>query len=128
MEEGMDMTKIACMAAAFLTIAGVSFAAEQTWTGVISDTMCAKSHQSNIEHALENSGKRMTDQECTVGCVMRRGQKYVFVSNRKIYQIENQDYAGLAAHAAHPVKVRGSLAGDTIRVSQIVMTEKGKGE
>jgi hypothetical protein len=106
----------------------VSFAAEQKWTGIISDTMCAKSHQSNIEHALENSGKRMTDHECTVGCVMHRGQKYVFVSNGKIYQIENQDYAGLADHAAHAVQLTGSLAGDTIKVSQVVMTEKGKGK
>ena len=122
------MTKIAFMTALFLSIAGVSFAAEQTWTGAISDTMCAKGHRSNIEHALENSGKRMTDQECTVGCVGHRGQKYVFVSNGKIYQIENQDYAGLADHAAHAVKLTGSLAGDTIKVSQIVMTEKGKGK
>ena len=122
------MTKIACMTAAFLIAAGASFAAEQTWTGTISDTMCVTSHQSNIEHALKNSGKKMTDQECTVGCVMHRGQKYVFVSNGKIYQIENQDYAGLVDHAAQTVKLTGSLAGETIKVSQIVMTEKGKGK
>lgn len=122
------MMKIAFIAVAFVIMAGMSFAAEQTWTGVISDTMCAKSHQSNIEHALENSGKRMTDQECTVGCVMRRGQKYVFVSDRKIYQIENQSYAGLADHAAHQVNLKGSLTGDTIKVSQIVPTEERKGE
>ena len=51
----------------------------------------------------------------------------MFASNGKIYQIENQDYAGLADHAAQTVKVTGSLAGDTINVSQLVMTEKGKG-
>ena len=45
----------------------------------------------------------------------------------KIYQIENQNYAGLADHAAQTVKLTGSLAGDTINVSQVVMTEKGKG-
>ena len=120
------MTKIACVTAAFLITAGMSFAAGQTWTGTITDTMCATSHQSNIEHALENSGKRMTDQECTVGCVGHRGQKYVFVSNGKIYRIENQEYAGLAGHAAQTVKLTGSLAGDTIKVSQIVTTAKGK--
>jgi hypothetical protein len=137
--------KIACMKTAVLGIAGVgfaawvnfaagaSFAAAQTpqshaWTGTITDTMCAQSHQSNIEHARENSGKTMTAKECTVGCVTRRGQKYVLVSNGKIYQIANQDYAGLAGYAAETVKLTGSLAGDTIKVSQIAATAKRAGK
>ena len=49
------------------------------------------------------------------------------VSHGKIYQIANQDYAGLADHAARAVKLTGSLAGDTIKVSHIVMTEERKG-
>jgi hypothetical protein len=118
------MTKIALMTAAFLMIAGVSFGADQThtWIGTITDTMCAQSHQSNIEHAMENSGKKMTSKECTVGCVTRRGQKYVLVSNGKTYQIANQDYAGLAVYAAETVKLTGSVAGNTIKVSQIIAT------
>jgi hypothetical protein len=70
---GVDTTNTGFMTAACLIVALVSVAAEQTWTGAISDMMCAKSHQSNIEHVLEHSGKSMTDQECTVGCVMHRG-------------------------------------------------------
>jgi hypothetical protein len=122
------MRKIAFTVAGCLIIAPASFAAEQTWTGAITDTMCPMSHKSNIEHKLEASGERMTDQECTVGCVGHRGQKYVFVSNGRIYQIANQDYAGLANHAARAVKVTGSLAGDTIKVSHVVKTEKRKGQ
>ena len=61
------MTKIAFMIAACLIIAPATFAAEQTWTGAITDTMCPKSHQANIAHKLETSGERMTDQECAVG-------------------------------------------------------------
>jgi hypothetical protein len=122
------MRKIAFTMAACLIIAPASFAAEQTWTGAITDTMCPKSHKSNIEHKLEASGERMTDQECTVGCVGHRGQKYVFVSNGRIYLIANQGYAGLADHAARTVKLTGSLAGDTIEVSHIIMTEKRKGQ
>ena len=122
------MRTIAFTMAACLIMAPASFAAEQTWTGAITDTMCPKSHKSNIEHKLEASGERMTDQECTVGCVGHRGQKYVFVSNGRIYQIANQDYSGLADHAARAVKLTGSLAGDTIKVSHIVTTEKRKGQ
>jgi hypothetical protein len=120
------MKKLPLISCAFLTIATASFAADQTWTGTITDTMCAKSHQSNIEHARQNSGKTMTDQECTVGCVMHRGQQYVLVADGKTYQIENQAYAGLAEHAASVVKVTGSLTGSTIKVSTIVATGAGK--
>jgi hypothetical protein len=113
---------------AFLLIAGASLAAEQTWTGTITDTMCAQSHHSNIEHAQERSGKKMTDQECTVGCVMHRGQKYVLVAGGKTYQIENQDHPGLAEHAARLVKVAGNLSGgNAIKVSKISATGSGKG-
>ena len=96
-----------------------SFAAETTLTGVISDTMCAMGHESNIEHAKENSGRTMTNQECTVGCVMRRGQKYVLVADGKTYRIENQDHASLATFAAQTVKMTGTLAGDVITVTRI---------
>jgi hypothetical protein len=123
MEAESDMKRMASTIAAVLLFVSSSFAAEQTWTGVISDTMCAVTHQSNIEHARERSGKTMTNQECTVGCVMHRGQKYVFVSGGKTYQIENQDYAGLPTRAAHTVKMTGTLAGDFIKVSRITMTE-----
>ena len=96
-----------------------TFAAETTLTGVISDTMCAMGHESNIEHAKENSGRTMTNQECTVGCVMRRGQKYVLVANGKTYRIENQDHASLATYAAQTVKMTGTLAGDVFKVSTV---------
>jgi hypothetical protein len=115
-----DMKKLLCITSAFLTMAGAGFAGDRTWTGTITDTMCAKSHQSNIEHARQNGGRNMTDQECTVGCVMHRGQRYVLVAGGKTYQIEKQDDPSLAAHAARVVKVTGTLTGGTISVSKIV--------
>jgi len=121
----IDMHRLSLVASAFLMMATPGFAAEQTWTGTITDTMCARSHESNIEHAQERSGKKMTDQECTVGCVMHRGQRYVLVAGGKTYQIENQDHSSLAELAAHSVKVTGSLSGGTtIKVSKIVMAGK----
>jgi hypothetical protein len=110
--------------AALLLVAVASFASgqsrkDQTLTGLITDTMCAQSHDANIEHARENSGKTMTSKECTVGCVARRGQKYVLVSNGKVYQIANQAYPALATYAAETVKMTGQLTGDTLTVSHI---------
>lgn len=116
--------KIALAAALMIVTGGGRFAAgqgqrDQIITGLITDSMCAQSHAANIEHARGNSGKAMTEKECTVGCVMRRGQKYVLVSAGKVYQISNQTYGALATYAAENVKLTGKLAGDTIMVSNI---------
>ncbi len=112
---------LAIAIAVFFSFSATSFAAETTLTGVISDTMCAMGHESNIEHAKENSGRTMTNQECTVGCVMRRGQKYVLVVNGKTYRIANQDHASLPTFAARTVKMTGTLAGDVFTVSSVIL-------
>ena len=65
----------------------------------------------------------MSDRECTEACI-KNGGKYVFVSNGKVYKIDNQDYAGLAEHAGHTVKLTGDMSGDTIKVSNIEMPQK----
>jgi hypothetical protein len=97
--------------------AAAANAADQTWTGKISDSMCGASHKSAIEH----SGKKMSDHDCTIGCVKEHGAKYVFVHNGKVLNIANQDAEGLEEHAGHVVKLTGSLDGDTITVSKIEM-------
>jgi hypothetical protein len=107
----------------FSTLPVAAGAADTTLTGVISDTMCAMGHESNIEHARENSGRTMTNQECTVGCVMRRGQRYVLVAGGKTYRIANQDHASLAAFAAQRVKATGQLAGDVFTVSKVTLAD-----
>jgi hypothetical protein len=66
-----------------------SLAAEQTWTGMISDSMCGVSHK-----AMEHGGKKTDAHDCTVACV-KGGAKYVFVSKGKVFDVENQDLVGL---------------------------------
>ena len=61
----------------------------------------------------------MPDRDCTEACV-RGGSKYVFVSDRKVYRIANQQHADLAAHAGRAVKLTGDMSGTTITVSKIV--------
>src|SRR6266508_5338353 len=97
----------------FLLAAAAPFAAEQTWTGQISDSACGAKH----EEAAEGAGK-MPDPECTTACV-RGGSKYVLVSGGKVYQIANQENKDLATHAGHTVKVTGEMKGNAITVSKI---------
>ena len=106
-------------AVGLLFSAAFAFAAEQTWSGKISDSNCGVSHQSVIEH----SEKKMSDHDCTVACV-KGGGKYVFVQGGKAYNIENQNFAGLQEHAGETVNLTGTMTGDTIKVSKIAAPAK----
>jgi hypothetical protein len=91
------------------------FAAEKTWTGSISDSKCGAKHMTGAEH-----GAQMSDRDCTEACI-KGGAKYVFASKGKVYMIANQDFAGLAEHAGHTVKLTGAMSGDSITVSKVEM-------
>jgi hypothetical protein len=93
-------------------------AADKTWTGQISDSMCGASHQK-----MTSAHAGMTDRDCALACV-KGGGKYVFVSDGKVYTIANQELALLQTHAGHTVQLTGDMKGDTITVSNITMGGK----
>ena len=94
--------------AAALFAGSTAMAADGTWTGYISDSKCG------VKGA--NDGAR----DCTVKCV-KEGAKYVFVNDadKKVYAIDAQDK--VAAHAGHHVTVKGSVDGETLKLSSIGM-------
>jgi hypothetical protein len=99
-----------------LSLASWALAADQTWSGKISDSKCGATHSST-----EHDGKKMSERQCTAACV-KGGAKYVFAGDDgKIYNVDNQDFAGLPVHAGHSVKLTGEKTGDTIHVSKIEM-------
>ena len=103
------------LAALFLAAPSLPLAAEQTWTGKISDSACGVKH----EEAVENEGV-MADRDCTQACV-RGGSKYVLVVDGKVWQIANQDNKDLATHAGHTVTVTGEMKGQATTISRIAM-------
>jgi hypothetical protein len=111
------MRKMLVTAAAVAMMASPMLAAE--FKGRISDAMC------NAKHAEgEHGTKKMTDRQCVEGCV-KGGEKYVFIGEGdKVYKIENQDFAGLKAHAGHEVTVTGEAKGNTVTISKIEMPAK----
>lgn len=109
--------KSLCCFGLLVGLAVYAQAAEQTWTGKISDDMCGASH---TKMAAEHKDSKMSDRDCTLACV-KGGGKYVFVSGGKVYKIENQDLAQLQEHAGHTVRLTGDMKGDNITVSKIVM-------
>ena|SRR5215208_6957961 len=113
------MKKLLLATAAFaLSAATSSFAAEQTWTGKISDSACNAKH----EEAAEGQGV-MPDRTCVEACV-RGGSKYVLVVDGKVLQIANQAHKDLATHAGHTVKITGDLKGSEVTVTKVETVEK----
>jgi hypothetical protein len=103
----------------FAGLASFAFAADQTLTGQISDSMCGASHA-----GMTGSHPGMTDRDCALACV-KAGGKYVFVSDGKVYKIANQDSPLLQMHAGHAgVALTGDMKGDTITVSKVMMPAK----
>ena len=94
------------------------WAAQQTLTGEISDSMCGASHA-----GMGDMGKNPKD--CTTGCV-KSGAKYVFVSNGKVYAIQNQDFSTLAPNAGAKVRVTGNIDEERKNITVTKIAPGGK--
>jgi hypothetical protein len=85
---------------------------KQTFTGAITDDMCARA---------DHSGMRMgpTDAECTIACVMVHGALYVLYGGKEVYTLSDQQTP--EKFAGQKVTVVGTLDAKTktIRVDSI---------
>jgi len=89
--------------------AALMLAADQTFTGVVTDDMCGGSHKDM------NMGP---DEKCVIECV-RGGAKYALWDGKETYVLSDQK--GAAKFAAKKVTVRGTMdaSAKTIQVSSI---------
>jgi cellobiose phosphorylase len=89
----------------------LAMATDGTWTGWISDSQCGA------------KGANANARECTIKCVKEHGAKYVFVNDadKKVYVVDAQDK--VADHAGHHVTVKGTVEGDTLKLSSIEMAK-----
>lgn len=87
--------------------------AKRTFTGVITDSECAKG-----DHSSMRMGP--TDAECVIACVGVHGASYVLFDGKDAYTLSDQK--GPEKFAARRVVVTGSLGAKTriIRVESIV--------
>lgn len=81
-------------------------ATQVAWTGWITDESCGA------------KGANRAHKECALKC-QKGGARLVFFDNAdgKIYKLDDQGAA--AANLGYEVRVRGDLAGNTIRVASI---------
>ena len=93
-----------------LLAASIASPADGSWTGWITDDMCAK-------NASDGNA------ECATKCVKEHGAKYVFVNeaDKKVYAIDAQDKA--APHAGHHVVVKRTVDGSALKLTSIEMAK-----
>jgi hypothetical protein len=103
------MKNVIAIAIATSLWTGTVWAADQTFTGIVSDSQCG------AKHGMAN----MSDRDCTQMCTSQ-GAQYVLVVGDKIYKLTNHS-ADLRTHAGHTVHLTGDVKGDTIRVSKVEM-------
>ncbi len=105
---------IRTLAVILLLSAGL-FAADQTFTGTVSDTMCGAKH-------TMMPGK--PDSECVRACV-KAGSDYALVVGNKVYTLKG-DKAQIDKFAGQPATVSGTLTGNTIQATSISAAKKSK--
>jgi hypothetical protein len=101
------------LVAGVLALAALSGAqSKQTFTGVITDDMCA-----NGDHSRMRMGAN--DAECTTACVVAHGAQYVLADGKNVYVLSDQKTPEKFAGAR--VQVVGTLDAKTrtIRVDSI---------
>ncbi len=103
-------TKTKLAAALMLALAGAFavVAQQQSFTGVVTDSMCGAMHMA----------KDKTPAECTQLCV-KDGMKYALAVEKRVYTLEGHE-AELAKLAGQKVTVKGTLKGDTVTVESVL--------
>src|ERR1700686_4073850 len=87
---------------------------KQTFTGAITDDMCARG-----DHSVMRMGP--TDAECTIACVMVHGASYVLYDGKAVYMLSDQQTP--EKFAGQKVTVTGTLDAKTktIHVESIAL-------
>jgi hypothetical protein len=101
------------LVSSLLAVAALSAAqGKQTFTGTITDNMCAKAG-----HAQMRMGP--TDAECTTACVSIHGAAYVLYDGKEVYALSDQRTP--EKFAGQKVRVTGTLdpKTKTIQVNSI---------
>jgi hypothetical protein len=107
------MTKILERAVIVGFAATISLAAQQTFSGRISDSACGASHQAKA------SASQLTDRQCLVACVKALAKYALVDQSGKVVPIANQDAMGLPLYAGRPVKISGEMKDGAIAITKV---------
>ena len=98
------------LSAALLLVAAIgSVAAQQSFTGRLSDMRCGASHHSNAGP--------LSDRQCVFLCIKQLA-KWALVDKEKVIPIANQDAMGLPLYAGRLVRLTGEAKNGAIFVTK----------
>ena len=98
--------KMLVLGTTLLLVGGLAWASPDSWTGVVSDSHCG------LKHSKASAAAATCVEKCVSG-----GAKYVFVSGKKLYQVEPQEkFQGMGGKE---VTVTGTMEGDKITVDSV---------
>ena len=100
-------TKVAAALTFALAGAVIAFAQQQSFNGVVTDSMCGTTHMA----------KDKTPAECTRMCV-KDGMKYALAADKKLYTLEGHE-SELSKLAGERVTITGTVNGNTIAVQSV---------
>jgi len=104
-------TNVAAALTFALARAVIAFAQQQSFNGVVTDSMCGAAHMA----------KDKTPAECTRMCV-KDGMKYALAADKKLYTLEGHE-AELSKLAGQRVTVKGTLKGNTLSVQEVAASK-----
>ena len=99
-----------------MTAALAAAQGQRTFTGTVTDSMCAKA-----DHSAMRMGS--TDAECTVACIFAHGARYVLYDGDEVYMLSDQQAP--EEFAGQRVTVTGTLDDETrtIEMESITIAE-----
>jgi hypothetical protein len=100
MKPRLSSILLTLLAAAALSAALSASPAQQTFIGVITDSMCPKGDHSQMQMGA-------TDADCTAACISIHGAEYVLFDGKAVYTLSDQKTPG--KFAGKKVKVLGTL-------------------
>ena len=102
--------------ALFMTASPAAAQGQQTFTGTVTDSMCAQA-----DHSQMRMGS--TDAECTVACIFAHGSRYVLYDANETYRLSDQQAP--EEFAGQRVTITGTLDDETrtIQMESITVAE-----
>jgi hypothetical protein len=94
-------------------VAAIPVAAQQTFSGRLSDSTCGMSHRATADQ------RGLADRQCLIACINALA-KYVLVDqNNQVVPIANQDAMGLPLYAGRPVKLTGEMKDGALVIAKV---------
>ena len=97
----------------------MSVAAQQSFSGRLSDSTCGPSHNMKAAGASTSLGSGLTDRQGLLACVKALAKYALVDQHNQVIPIANQDAMGLPLYAGRLVKLTGESKGNAIVVTKV---------